>query len=326
MTVPRTTSRPGEAGQVLSISSGASLAVSVTAVLGAIHHASGPLAARRLPRKPAAADMRNAVAVAVAISELVREAELAPLAGAVEVPEYLAEFSRRAGTSLDETEAAVSLLFAAEVLARVESSSTARVRFVEGMLAEEPTLAQLAWEEIRTRLAAVGASLPPALAVTRELARATRVVEPEKGSTWVHLTLARLADRTLFQRTALSTAVSALEAAGVIERGQRRGQEGQYRLLPSAFGADWPRPAAEGGSRDDAARPLPPPVGPGAPLIPALPLAATSSPGVATGRAVPIRVGGVPLEVPAGVPVRIEIDGEGRQYVHVGPHVVIGPL
>lgn len=324
MNAPRGSSRPGEAGQVLSISSGANLAVSVTAVLGAIHHASGPLATRRLPRKPTAADMRNAVAVAVAISELVRGSKVAPHAGAVEVPEDLAEFSRRAGTSLDEAEAAVSLLFAAEVLARVESSSTARVRFVEGMLAEEPTLAQLAWEEIRTRLAAVGASPAPALAVARELARATRVAEPESGSTWVHLTLARLAERTLFQRTALSTAVSALEDAGVIERGQRRGQEGQYRLLPSAFGTEWPGPAV-----DPSTQPTPgtlPAALSGSPGPLSAHRTATPSLGVSAGAAIPIQVGGVPLEIPPGVVVRIEIDREGRQFVHVGPHVVIGPL
>lgn len=325
MNAPHTTNHPGEAGQVLSISSGVNLAVSVTAVLGAIHHASGPLATRKLPRKPAASDMRNAVAVAVAISELVRESEVAPRgpAGAVEILEDPAEFSRRAGTSLDETEEAISLLFAAEVLARVESTSAARVRFVDGMLAEEPTLAQLAWEEVRTRLRAVGASVVPALAVVRELARTTRMLEPENGSSWAHLSLTRIAERTLFQRTALSTAIAGLESAGVIERGQRRGQEGQYRLLPSAFGAEWPLPSEVGHSSQTIPAPSPA----GAPHTATVPAAGPApSPGMAAGAAIAMQVGGVPFEVPPGVPVRIELDAHGRQYVRIGAHVVIGPL
>ena len=239
--------------RVLSISSGGDLVASVPAVLGAIHHAAGPLAPRKLPRKPTPADMRNAAAVALGISELVRESEVhageAPWT--VEVPEDPAELSRRAGTSLDETEDAVRLLFAAEVVSRVESTGAARLRLAEAMFAEEPVLAQLAWEDVRHRLSAVGASLLPALAVARELARSTRLVDPEEGSSWASLTLARLTERTLFQRTAVSTAVSALEQAGVIERGQRRGQEGQYRLLPNAFGVAG-APAA-----DEAALPSP---------------------------------------------------------------------
>jgi hypothetical protein len=39
-----------------------------------------------------------------------------------------------------------------------------------------------------------------------------------------------------------------------------------------------------------------------------------------------MQIAGVPIEVPPGVPVRVEIDALGRQFVHVGPHVVIGPL
>ncbi len=323
MNDPASAHRPAESGQVLSISSGAHLVVSVPAVLGAIHHASGPLAARKLPRPPTAVDTRNAVAVAVVISELVREVEVAPRTpgGVVEIPEAPAEFARRAGTSLSEAEAAVSLLYAAGVLARVESPSAARLRFVDGMLAEEPTLALVAWEEVRTRLHAVRATLPPAMAVVRELARASTVVDPANGSGWANATLGRLADRTFFQRTALSTAITALESAGLIERGQRRGQEGQYRLLPSAFGAEWPRPAAGPG--------LPRGLAPAAPALPGAAAAAPLDPAPApraAAPAVPMQIAGVPIEVPPGVSVRVEIDALGRQFVHVGPHVVIGPL
>lgn len=322
-----TINRSHTAGQVLSISSGAHLVVSVTAVLGAIHHASGPLAPRRLPGKVSPAEMRNAVAVAMAISELIRESELAPRegGGAIEVPEDPAEISYRAGTSLDETESAIALLFAAEVLARVESNSTARVRFVDGMLAEDPTLAQLAWEAIRARLLAGGASLTPALAVVRELARATRVVEPEDGSSWAHLTLAKLSERTLFQRTALSTAIAALESADVVERGQRRGQEGQYRLLPPAFGAGAPaRPSEVIAPANETARPtLPPSAGAAPEASPAPPAEMHRDP---AGAGVPIRIGDLPVHVPPGMPVSIELDAQGRQYVRIGAHILIGPL
>lgn len=301
---------------------------SVPAVLGAIHHAAGPLAPRKLPRKPTPADMRNAAAVALGISELVRESEVhageAPWT--VEVPEDPAELSRRAGTSLDETEDAVRLLFAAEVVSRVESTGAARLRLAEAMFAEEPVLAQVAWEDVRDLLGAAGASLLPALAVARELARSTRLVDPEEGSSWASLTLARLTERTLFQRTAVSTAVSALEQAGVIERGQRRGQEGQYRLLPGAFGlagapaageAPLPSPASRSVvAREESSAP---PRAASAPGRPAAPRPASRA-------APPVHIAGIPVELPPGVSLRIEVDAEGRQYVHIGEHVVIGPL
>ncbi|MQA89327.1 MAG: hypothetical protein GEU90_03685 [Gemmatimonas sp.] len=219
--------------QVLSISSGGNLVVSVTAVLGAIHHAAGPLASSKMPRKPTSVDMRNAAGIALSISELVRESEVHAREAlwTVEVPEDPVELSRRAGASLDKTEDAVRLLVAAEVVSRVGlTGGGARLRVEEAMFAEEPVLAQVAWEEVRERLAAVRASVTPALAVVRELARSTRLAETkEAGSSWASLTLGRFVERTLFQRTAVSRAISALQEAGVIERGQPRGHEGQYR-------------------------------------------------------------------------------------------------
>ena len=109
----------------------------------------------------------------------------------------------------------------------------------------------------------------------------------------------------------------------MIERGQRRGQEGQYRLLPSAFGAEWPLPSGVGGSSQEIQ--APPPAASSS--IAAVPAAGPApAPGVAAGAAIAMQVGGVSFEVPPGVPVRIELDAHGRQYVHIGAHVVIGPL
>src|SRR5690606_38835580 len=127
--------------------------------------------------------------------------------------------------------------------------------------------------------------------------RATRVLEPENGSSWVHLTLARLAERTLFQRTALSSAISDLENDGVVERGQRRGQEGQYRLLPAAFGVPAAPPvvgpahpvaaARPGQAAQEQAAPLPAGIAPPGP-----PLARPAS-----HAAPPVHVGGIPVEL-----------------------------
>ena len=301
-----------------------------TEVLGAIHHAAGPRARRKLPEQPTPAEMRSAVAVAIAIGELIRESQMRAGAAfwAVEVPEDTAELSRRAGTSLEETEDAIALLFAVEVLTRVESPGVAHVRLAEGVFAEEPTLAQLAWEDIRTRLSAVQASLMPPMAVVRELARASRVPELEDGSTWVPMTLARLSERTLFQRTALTTAIAGLEEAALIERGRRRGQQGEYRLLPAAFGYGVPLTArnhlrSQSPPSHTPTPDLPPPRTP-------LPTDGIASPPVPVpalpGASVPVQIGGVPFQIPPGMPVSIEFDREGHQYVCIGPHVRIGPL
>ena len=138
----------------------------------------------------------------------------------------------RTGLDPSEVQPGLDLLLAAAVV----SQSGEGLRIATRVICELPTLARLRGEPIRLRLQERRARVAPALAVARDLARRTA------GEGWVEFTLADLMESTRYGRTAVSQALSALQACAVLERATASRSLLQARLTPAAFDSSTPPP------------------------------------------------------------------------------------
>jgi hypothetical protein len=330
---------------------GADLWVSAAAVRQAI----GAWAYTRAGGEPHPGDdvVRAAVGVACAIAELAADAARtdAPWAGAgadgpgdaltgavAADPARLADL---AGVSARDAERALAVLDGAGLVRR--GGADARVALVADALAPLPTVARLAWPEVRRRLAAAGAGVGAPLAVLRAVAERVGAVDLAGGmgtAPPVRASVRDLEDATRFGRSTVSEAVAALVRARVLDADTRAGHTGRFVLRPPAFGLSDPDPepvAPPAGARVAPAGPPPPAAYQAPPRGPALAGPATvgsppvgSAPGGQPAPAgAPVLVGtfaGTPIYAPAGTPLVVECDADGRWVCRVGPFLQLGPV
>ena len=299
--------------------------------------------------RPSAADVRSAVGVAAAIVERAMRSRWGDAASGswpswrTAVPEDLGDLGVRTGLAALEVRAALELLAAAGAIVR-HSGAEASVRVSDDVMAPAPAAAQLDWDACRERLARVGGSLPPALAVLRELAcEAGAIADPAEAPS-VRASVRDLEDRTAFGRSTVAEALGALERAGLLAVAVRAGRTTRFTLRPAAFGL--PQPDAPFARRQlrpdpDLERGESPPGSltsgnPGAGRSRAAmgtPQTAASTPGDVH-RAVPTpsegvvllgEFAGTPIYAPPGTPLIIECDATGRWTCRVGPLLRLGP-
>jgi DNA-binding transcriptional ArsR family regulator len=326
------------------LSAGRDRFVAISLVQDALARWAAPLPRTRQPDD---AQRRGALALACALAEQQLAASAADHWGAGErgVVEQVAVLAELSGLTRQQTEGALATLVAAACVERITVGGERRLRLVDALLVEEPALARVDWAGARARLRGVGASVLPAQAVLRSIARQSGAVPPGAAAPVVACTQESLALETLLGRTAVVAALRALGEADLVERAARRGTWTECRLLPAAFG----EPAAERGpgarplvadrevplahALDERAAPRPPAPDAGAPIAsaaPAPPERAAAGPG----GAMALEVGGVrvPLapgmtvEPPPGATITIEVDAAGRRFVRLGAGLRLGPI
>ena len=243
-------------------------------------------------------------------------------------PARLAEL---AGVTVRDVDRALELLQGAGVVRQSQAGAVPRVALDAGVLAPLPVAARVDWAAVRARLAGAGSVVGAPTAVLRALAERMGAVDVA-GVGGGELPLVRasvrdLEDATRFGRSTVSEAVAALVRARVLDADTRAGHTGRFVVRPAAFGLpdEAPAPAvgappapmatsaAHGRSSDRAAAP--------------------AGRGVADGHRVatgaPVLVGtfaGTPIYAPAGTPLVVECDAEGRWVCRVGPWLQLGPV
>ena len=298
-------------------------------------------------RQPDDAERRAAAAVACALSESLRErTDLGGReAAARAMPEDVDALAAASGLTRAQARAAIATLVACGAAERISTGGRGQLRLVSDVVTEAPALARIAWPRVRERLRAAGASVLPAQAVLRALARQTGAVPAGTAAPVVSCTQESLAHETLLGRTAVVTALAALVRAEVIARAARRGTWTECQLLPAAFAAASPvTPLASA-----IAAPVPSdrevPIAAahehavlGASPTPAAPAALGDATPAGVAAADPaglaLELGGVrvrlapgtTVDAPAGVTISIEVDAAGRRFVQLGPGIRLGPL
>jgi hypothetical protein len=145
-----------------------------------------------------------------------------------------------------------------------------------------------------------------------------------------------LEDATRFGRSTVSEAVAALVRARVLDADTRAGHTGRFAVRPSTFGLpdDEPGPpptALTSAALTTSALPGVPgaraahgaPVRPGGPEVAAPVVVGPGAVGA------PVLVGtfaGTPIYAPAGTPLVVECDADGRWVCRVGPFLQLGPV
>ncbi len=310
-----------------------------------------------LPRDRQAPDAarRAAVAVACAVAEAALASDLTAdrRLWTVEVPESVHDLAGQTGLSAREVRDGLRLLTDAGVAERVVARGGTRLRIAEPAVAAGPVLARVAWTPLRLALHDRGASVAPALAVTRAIAARTAGVRGDGLGDPVALTQQELVATTLFGRTAVVAALDALERVGALVREARRGTWTECRLCPAVFsgvgyrtGAPDGAPAGRGAVAADVERGAAPspagavPVGDAPAALPARPApvapgAPVSPPSIAApGAGMAMEVGGivVPLQPgmsvqpPPGAQLVVEVDPDGRRYLRIDAAIRVGPL
>ncbi len=275
----------------------------------------------------------------------------APLARPVAYdPARLAEL---AGVPARDVDRALVVLRGAGVVrwtgAGSGAGSGARVALDGAVLAPLPAVARVDWAGVRRRLAAVGAGVGAPVAVLRALAERMGAVDLAGAGAGaatelptVRASVRDLEDATRFGRSTVSEAVAALVRARVLDADTRAGHTGRFAVRPSAFGLpdDEPGPATPTAVTISALPGVPgapaahrAPVRPGGPGVAAAadPTARVAAPVVAGPAAVgaPVLVGtfaGTPIYAPAGTPLVVECDADGRWVCRVGPFLQLGPI
>jgi hypothetical protein len=227
---------------------------------------------------------RAAEAVASAIGELVRQRAPGPHGPRWDEALPLAEGELMERTGLLHAEVVLGLdaLAGAGTLRREEDG----LRLDPDLLGELPCIARLRWDQVRAVLGGSGAALAPALAVLREIARLAR--PDDTGSAWVEGSLPALVESVTYGRTAVSTALSALASAGLIERAP--GRRLRTRITGAAFSSPEPRPGA-----------------------------ASTAPSPAPAAAPALSFGSYPLQLPAGTTLALESSPDGSSQLRLGP-------
>jgi DNA-binding transcriptional MocR family regulator len=253
-----------------------------------------------------------------------------------ELPEDIADLSERTGLARREVADALTLLAEAGAIER-RTGPAASVRLVDEMLVPAPTAARLAWGYVRARLLEIGGRLPPALAVLRELACSMgAIVDPADAPT-VRASVRDLEEQTAFGRTTVAEALAALESSGVLSVEVRPGRTTRFTLTPAAFGIvhsgdttpTAPRHAAPGDGHAPGQAELRRSHSTRASATRMAAPEPRATEGAAPLGGTTVRVGefaGTPIYAPAGTPLVLECDAEGRWTCRVGSLLRLGPV
>ena len=280
--------------------------------------------------RPSEQAVRDAVSVACALHELTRVTERsrwATAAGAEQgraraVRLDPAELGARAGLDPGAAAAALTLLEQTGVLTRRGEATGATGALANDVLAPQPAVARLAWEEARRRVRAVPGSLAPSLAVLREMAASLGPLAEGEAPPPVRVSVRDLEERTGYGRSTVAEALGTLGRARLLDVESRAGRTTRFTLRPAAFGqADEPPRGA--------VAPAPAGAAPGVAIPPApLPPTGPRASGAAAGRA-PVLLGqfaGTPIYGPPGTPLVVDCDAAGRWTCRVGPLLTLGPV
>jgi hypothetical protein len=250
------------------------------------------------------------------------------------MPYEPARLAELAGVAVRDAERALGVLQGAGVVRRTGGGAAARVALDAGVLAPLPAAARVDWAAVRRRLADVGAAVGAPLAVLRALGERLGAVDPTDAAPAlppVRASVRDLEDATRFGRSTVSEAVAALVRARVVDADTRAGHTGRFVVRPAAFGLPDEAPAGRAAAAPPASVPATGAraAGPaGAPA--ALPSAAAPAgghPAPAAGAAVLVGTfAGTPIYAPAGTPLVVECDAEGRWVCRVGPFLQLGPV
>lgn len=195
-----------------------------------------------LPRDRQASDVarRAALGVACAVAETALGAEITADRSlwTVEVPADVHDLVERTGLPMRGVREGLRILTEAGVVERVVARTANRLRLAEEAVATAPVLARVAWAPLRAALRAHGASVAPALAVTRAVAARTTGIHRDRVGDPVALTQQELAATTLFGRTAIVAALRSLADLGALTVEARRGTWTECRLGPAVFGGE----------------------------------------------------------------------------------------
>ena len=305
---------------------------------------------------PTPAEVRAAVGVAAALAEHGRARSLELAAGGAggeptiarplsyEVPEDVGGLVDRSGYGAPEVRSALELLAAARVVSRRTGATTPTVALDAGALIPAPVAARLGWPHVRARLRTTGGSLPPALAVLRELAVAAGAPGDAADPPSVRASVRELEDRTVFGRSTVCDALAALERAGALAVETRAGRTTRFVLHAATPG--WPSlagPTAEptsdavrarGPIGDTARRPRGPvrsasPVAAAPPTGPSPSTAGEGVPRAPMTAGAPVLIGdfaGTPIHAPPGTPLVLEQTADGGWTCRVGPFLRLGPV
>ena len=304
-----------------------------------------------LPRDQQASDAarRAALGVACAVAEIALGTDVTADRSlwTVEVPEELHDLVERTGLPVRDVREGLRILTAAGVVDRVVARTANRLRLAEDAVGAAPVLARVAWGDLRTVLRAHGASVAPALAVTRAVAARTAGIRADHVGDPVALTQQELAATTLFGRTAVVAALRSLADIGALTVEARRGTWTECRLGPAVFGGEAYRTPSSGmsptavdaGVAATRAAAAPPVVvqhtalGGSQRQVPSVQGTPPAS-GLAGGTGMSMEIGGVlvPLQPgmsvqpPPGAQLVIEIDPDGRRYLRIDASIRLGPL
>jgi hypothetical protein len=189
--------------------------------------------------------------------------------------------------TLDEAEAALAALQAAELLTPAERGC----RVEADVLCECPALDLLDLGSAKARIRGAGELVGPATALLREIVR----IADGEGSAGT--TMPRLSEAALYGRTRVTQALTILERLTLVERSDLPNRTVRLRLLE---GTASPAPPVERRATAGV---------PGRMRLP-------------TG--VPLQVGGAPLVLAPGIVPELEVGADGRYYLWLGP-VRLGP-
>ncbi len=257
-------------------------------------------------RRTRPASPRLPHALVLHLAQLARGASARDAAlDAVVVPVDVDALAPLLGTDTDGVAGALAALQRAGVVHARDAAIATAVALDASLLGPDPRCAALDW----ARLAFVTAGSPSAWVAAHVLAE--RLAPDE----WTPMPRSALERALGCGVSGVRGALDRLTAATVIERREQRGGVSAYRFAAALQG----RAAAEVRSVAVAGAPTGP-VGRGReapPAAPAVPAGARPTAAAATG--VRLTVGGVELEVPAGLRVRVELGPDGTPQISLVP-------
>lgn len=269
----------------------------------------------RYARRPLSAEQLR-TAKLVALVAFVRAGESETSGGGTpwtaEFPLDIDPLARLIGIQPAQAEAVVGYLREAGVLHQVQSAGSVWYRLAEAVFERAAAAEALDWSAILATLEGESA----ALLVVRALAD----LLPPPFTEWVSVRVSTLSEHTGYGSITVRKGKDVLVQTGLLEEEAHAGQTSRYRFTPFAQGRSTRPPAPSVPSQ--AAPPSPP-------AADRAPRSISESPAPAARielATVSVQIAGLHLELPQGTTIRLEVGSDGRERVHVGDHLVLGPL
>jgi DNA-binding transcriptional ArsR family regulator len=243
-----------------------------------------------------------------------RESELEPdrAPWQVEFPLDAEQLAKSLGIQPSQASAAVGHLRDAGVLLQVQTAGSFRYRLAENVFERAVAAEELDWSAIFSRLQGEAAALL--------VLRAFADLLPPPLTSWASVRVFALSEHTGYGSITVRKGKDTLIMAGILEEDAHPGNTSQYRFTEFARGLG-PDPISlnvdvepSRMERDAAIAAVAPLLGEPSTLTPPV------------SGMVPVQVAGLQLDLPPGTRVRLECMPDGRQFLRVGNHLVIGPL